>query len=157
MLKLGHWKVNAAIGSNSVSPYLSKQSKGLQTGFFSPVLCPKVKHNLQSYQLFFLLFEYQICKTIGPKRNEVLASDIWGSNLKLMIFAKNSPPPKKSTVTSKTLMSQNHNYAFFYKMWILQPVILCQISFCDMRVFIFYQKFEYQKIGKKRQYWVREP
>ena len=36
------------------------ENKGLGslTGFFSPVLCQKFKHNLQSYQLVFLLFEY---------------------------------------------------------------------------------------------------
>ena len=37
-----------------------EQDKGLgsQTGFFGPVFFPKVKNNLQSYKLFFLLFEH---------------------------------------------------------------------------------------------------
>ena len=39
---------------------LEPHGKGLgsPTGFFSPVLCQKFKHNLQSYQLVFLLFDY---------------------------------------------------------------------------------------------------
>ena len=46
---------------------------GSPAGFFSPVLCQKFKHNLQSYQLVFLLFEYLCAPNIQkncPQRNE---------------------------------------------------------------------------------------
>ena len=51
----------------------------------------KVINHLQSYQLFFVLFELlqlQICKTIRPKvmQEFVLASDIWLFDPKLTFF-----------------------------------------------------------------------
>ena len=47
---------------------------GSQTGLFSPVFCPKVKHNLPSYQSCFFYYlntyVFQMYTKIGTKRNE---------------------------------------------------------------------------------------
>ena len=42
---------------------------GSQTGFFGIVLCPKVKHNLLSHQLFYMLFEYLCDSNINQRTN----------------------------------------------------------------------------------------
>ena len=51
----------------------SMKGLGSHTGFFGPVFCPKVKHNLLTYQCFFLLFKYLCDSNIEkdePKKNE---------------------------------------------------------------------------------------
>ena len=65
-----------------------------------------------------MLFEY-ICDSNIQKRSalkgmkgSVLASDIWGSNPKLTIFAKNSQKKMKflSNLTSNALVPQNRSF-----------------------------------------------
>ena len=47
---------------------LRTKGLGSQTGYFCPVNCPKAKHNFQSYQLFFLLYEHLCVSYIQKDR-----------------------------------------------------------------------------------------
>ena len=61
------------------------QGVGSQTGFFG-AFCHKSQNHLQSYQLFFLLYEHLcVSKISGTKvmKGLVLAPDIWMSGPKL--------------------------------------------------------------------------
>ena len=51
---------------------VSCKGLGSQTGYFSPVFCSKVTTFIFTSYFFYYLntYQFQICKKIGPKRNE---------------------------------------------------------------------------------------
>ena len=51
-------KMNLSVKSKYNVYIMFLKGLGSPNGFFSPVLYQKFKHNLQIYQLVFLLFEY---------------------------------------------------------------------------------------------------
>ena len=55
-------------------------------------------------------------------KGSVLASDIWGSNQKLTIFAKNSQ--KNEIFIKFNIECPSATEAFFHRMCILPPVII---------------------------------
>ena len=106
---------------------------GSQTGFFCPVNCPKVKHNFQSYQLFFLLYEYMCVSNKQKDRPQkewrgLLWHQIYGGLSQNWRFLPKIAP-NIAVFIKFNIECTLATRPFFYRLCILPPITIWQNIF----------------------------